>query len=1356
MPPSVQTMPTVQKLSRRFAPLAWLLLAMAASAPAQVGAFQELQATALHGRRIDLRWADASFEEGYRIARSCEQGDAQGYCTIASLGPDVVYFKDFGVQESSRYEYRVEAFSKSISETAFTSTETPSPTALPTVNPPIYPDPQGAWSLGSPIPLNGITQLRVRHNLGSSRELRILLNLKDPHSLLSRLEDGGYKINLKRRYAGVQAAGVAEIYFYDLTKGGAEGALPPAIDSFERMNEEGYVLIAESMGENSIRIVVGAQTPKGLFRGGFMVERLLLDADLERRRTTLEPVVILDYPDHASRGARPSWAPMNQNYQSVPEATLDMLDALARSGATEVDWSFSAPAQESYSWKKGGARTAAAVQIAAAERFMEVNYFAGGAIVGNGMKGSPETQKATHSFDQVPFGDGLGVLAESFAWIETSPGQWQALSTRQGKPHGRGMDERGRPWLAKPCALGGWKYAPLEEESGETHMLWRLDGMARECSLVQSLAVKDAFAPGRYFLGTRIKASNNTTDLSGSLELEIESSNGTTRFPLTIPSELSSERWTELGIAFETSHEKAGVRAARIIVRASLASGTLLIDEVSLNEWSNPPLSYESFSESRGWSFSSGGFASDHSVGRLDSTSLKVVTPLDLRAGNAAHIAERYTPLRLQEGRHILGAWIKAEGKELEPLASTADRDGDGLADLAETDTGIFREANDTGSNPVKSDTDGDGFSDGAEVAAGSNPNLKSSQPGSKFSMKMDINLYLFDQSHARKANTSKHIDRQFLNLPSHFKLNREGWMYHAHIFDVSSELAAKARSGRVQVRIFQTQDAGTIRLDDLHLRRLDGDLRNLMGAVKAPILRSPSGITYVEGKDYQVCQVGRDRTQCEVPSNYTTLLEGGLAATYHPDLTPFEIRWLGKTPPQEKSLLISYDIGAQYSSAGSTELTWDDQLTVSKALNLCDMKALLGGIGLEKILGRYLDGYPIENFPRHGQTYTFRADSLTWGISEVRGVGRSLACIDESSGKRLSHAAIFAEAVNEVVRISKTKRKDVRFWLWDDMFNPFNNGGDPNYQVRFGGKPGRSACSFAPAAIKSLCGDEVENVPMPIIENEELWQGGIVMKPWSYSPHGLRRMVATASWYQDLGVKSQVLSGASPVNVEDWASIANSFDEILGGMGTIYHANKYGGRSGLFLSLQKFWNHDWKLLYLHDNETAESSHYQPAWPFKPEAEFKDANHDTTGRCAAFNFKFSGNHEGGICLDGAPASPKIGLGPIPTRGRAHYRMDVLAKRSRKSRSSSATEPPTFRIFWSTGESSGPLVAELIYDTTAISRPDYFDRYRVETEAPPHATSMQMEISFGRGGESAAADDIAIFESTEQCFDACQP
>ena len=101
-------------------------------------------------------------------------------------------------------------------------------------------------------------------------------------------------------------------------------------------------------------------------------------------------------------------------------------------------------------------------------------------------------------------------------------------------------------------------------------------------------------------------------------------------------------------------------------------------------------------------------------------------------------------------------------------------------------------------------------------------------------------------------------------------------------------------------------------------------------------------------------------------------------------------------------------------------------------------------------------------------------------------------------------------------------------------------------------------------------------------------------------------------------------------------------------------------------------------------------------------------------------------------------------------------MDVLAKRSRKSRSSSATEPPTFRIFWSTGESSGPLVAELIYDTTAISRPDYFDRYRVETEAPPHATSMQMEISFGRGGESAAADDIAIFESTEQCFDACQP
>jgi arylsulfatase A len=50
------------------------------------------------------------------------------------------------------------------------------------------------------------------------------------------------------------------------------------------------------------------------------------------------------------------------------------------------------------------------------------------------------------------------------------------------------------------------------------------------------------------------------------------------------------------------------------------------------------------------------------------------------------------------------------------------DDDGDGLADVVETDTGTFVDANDTGTDPLNSDTDGDGATDGDEVVAGSDP----------------------------------------------------------------------------------------------------------------------------------------------------------------------------------------------------------------------------------------------------------------------------------------------------------------------------------------------------------------------------------------------------------------------------------------------------------------------------------------------------------------------------------------------------------------------------------------------------------------------------------------------------------
>ena len=57
------------------------------------------------------------------------------------------------------------------------------------------------------------------------------------------------------------------------------------------------------------------------------------------------------------------------------------------------------------------------------------------------------------------------------------------------------------------------------------------------------------------------------------------------------------------------------------------------------------------------------------------------------------------------------------------------DRDQDELGNGVETGTGVFVDADDTGTDPAKADTDGDGFDDGEEVGFGSDPNDPLSTP---------------------------------------------------------------------------------------------------------------------------------------------------------------------------------------------------------------------------------------------------------------------------------------------------------------------------------------------------------------------------------------------------------------------------------------------------------------------------------------------------------------------------------------------------------------------------------------------------------------------------------------------------
>src|SRR5690606_33622392 len=73
------------------------------------------------------------------------------------------------------------------------------------------------------------------------------------------------------------------------------------------------------------------------------------------------------------------------------------------------------------------------------------------------------------------------------------------------------------------------------------------------------------------------------------------------------------------------------------------------------------------------------------------------------------------------------GTFVSATNTGTNPLST--DSDNDGLSDSTETGTGTFVSASNTGSDPNEVDTDGDGVSDGAEVTLQTSPVDDQSSP---------------------------------------------------------------------------------------------------------------------------------------------------------------------------------------------------------------------------------------------------------------------------------------------------------------------------------------------------------------------------------------------------------------------------------------------------------------------------------------------------------------------------------------------------------------------------------------------------------------------------------------------------
>jgi hypothetical protein len=77
----------------------------------------------------------------------------------------------------------------------------------------------------------------------------------------------------------------------------------------------------------------------------------------------------------------------------------------------------------------------------------------------------------------------------------------------------------------------------------------------------------------------------------------------------------------------------------------------------------------------------------------------------------------------------------------------------------------------------------------------------------------------------------------------------------------------------------------------------------------------------------------------------------------------------------------------------------------------------------------------------------------ISIGHDEVRGLNRDSRCLKRD----MTNAELLSEDINKLYDIINKYDNSIEILMWADMLNPWHNGGKEDYQVQFGGKPGKT-----------------------------------------------------------------------------------------------------------------------------------------------------------------------------------------------------------------------------------------------------------------------------------------------------------
>ena len=312
----------------------------------------------------------------------------------------------------------------------------------------------------------------------------------------------------------------------------------------------------------------------------------------------------------------------------------------------------------------------------------------------------------------------------------------------------------------------------------------------------------------------------------------------------------------------------------------------------------------------------------------------------------------------------------------------------------------------------------------------------------------------------------------------------------------------------------------GTFWLDDFEIRRMDGALTNIIRTPSTDIqITSADGQTlYNEGSDYSVI---------DGEFNANTVADG-VTYRFYPLNTPTQIELIpGGLISSEEPVLVKYDMALQLTKNAGTGLNGKAVYSVNESTTYKDSVC------------PYIENMMAE----------LPSDYIFYMGSEVRGINR-----DSRNGAMENHELV-AKNINEIYACAKNANPDVRIIIWDDMFNPWNNGDNVNYQALYGGKKG------ATEPKNTLLGRVTDLIP----------RIDLIPAAWFYDAGDAKQILKnTPSYFQNLGFEWLAAPSYNGMNIQEWVSVIKDQPMNIGIIDTTWF-----NYEGLFKASNHIWNNN-------------------------------------------------------------------------------------------------------------------------------------------------------------------------------------